>query len=438
MLRIKRQLIIFLALIFTLPLLFFNTNSVGAACPPDDFEATCVIQPQSAWPPSGCPAWEWTCPSGGSETCDAGFYACSRGCCPIGTYSYSQGSYYSYSQGYYYGYSQSSYPPTCTVSLAPATTSVTQGSTRTFTATVSNIQNGSVSSVNFSSGNTGIATVSPASDTSVVYNTVATGTGQGSTTIRADVIMSGSSRCNATSNITVTRPNPWWQTIDSDLFSTGNITSNIPGTCTGGCIPRLIRDGAGGYPGVAAFTGTLNTGLGTTSSTNWSANSGLSAGKTYSYAYFVRQIPSSVVMNEIASPSINGSELASGGTESNGYYYYHFDGAALGDLTITGNTTIVGDRKVVLLVEGGNLTLAGQVRISSPGQGFFMAVVGETSGGSKGNTFVSQTVGGTNDGVPEIEGIYVTDNQFNTGTAGAASDTQLHIRGSVAAYAGIN
>jgi len=321
--------------------------------------------------------------------------------------------------------------PSCSVDLTPNAPSISEGAGTTFTASVTNIQNGTVSSVNYASTNTSIVTVSPASDTTVVYNTVGTGVAVGSASVTANVIMSGSSRCSDTSPVTVTPANPWWQAGNSDIITSGDITSLVP------ALLRLILDGIGGYPGVAAYGGSLNTSSGSLSSKDWKVNTNFSDPRTYNYAFFEKQIPNDVTFNEIVSPTIDGSELTSGGVESRGVYWYHFDGTQ-GDLTITGNITILGTRRVVLMVEGANLNLNGKINIGTKGSGFFMAIAGENSSGGKGSIVVDPAVGGAADGVPELEGLFVADDTFSTGTLGANLDSQLHVRGSVASYGGMN
>jgi hypothetical protein len=296
------------------------------------------------------------------------------------------------------------------------------------------VNSGFVDSVDFVSGNTSIATVDPASDSTPVYSTQATGGSIGSTTVRADVVMSGAVTCTDTSTIDVIAAGPWWQAIDADLITNANIRSTIPATCTGACTPNLILDGAGGYPGVAAYGGTLNTGSGGTSSTNWAANTTFNDKRTYSYTWFRKLVPNDVTFNEIASPSITNADIASGGTLSRDFYWYHFDGSTLGDLTITGNVTIPTGRNVVVFVEGANLYLQGDINIQTKGDGFIMFIVGKTSTGLKGDIVVDSTVGGAADGVPEIEGLYLAESEFYTG----AGTSQLHVRGSIAAYEGIS
>ena len=327
--------------------------------------------------------------------------------------------------------------PSCTVDLLPASASVAVGSKTSFDASVANILNGTISQVNFSSLNTSIATVFPLSDSSPVYSTEATGVNVGSTTIRAGVIMSGAERCFDTSAITVTAPGPWWQVKDSDVSTSGNLISPIPASCTlPACNPVFGLKGTGGFPGVPAYGGTtadFQAGAGTGNAAeapyNWLASSSYQ-GKIYDYAYFARQIPSDVTFTEITTPTVNGGDFNSGGAPSRGYVWYHYNGATLGNMIISGNINLTGSRRVVLLVEGADLYITGRIGIQSSGNGFFMVVVGKDANGLKGNIIVDPAV--SHPTSPGLEGIFVAEREFRTG----AGTSQLWVRGSVVAYDG--
>ncbi len=321
--------------------------------------------------------------------------------------------------------------PSCTVDLTPNTATVQTGSASTLTAAVT--WNGTVTQVNFLSGNTSIVTVNPASDTTVVYSTQASGVSVGSTTVRADVIMSGASRCNDTSTVNVIVAGPWWQVKDADVTTNGNLISPIPGTCTlPACNPVLGLKGTGGFPGVPAYGGATadfqagaGTGRAAEDPYNWLAASRYN-GRTYDYAFFERQIPDDVVINELT-PPVTGGTFNSGGTPSRGYVWYHWNGATLGDLTIGGNVNLVGSRRVVLMAEGANVTINGRIQLQNPGQGFFMMVVGKDTNGLKGDILVDPSV-------DDIEGIFLAESEFKTGVA----SSQFNARGSVVAYEGIS
>jgi hypothetical protein len=329
----------------------------------------------------------------------------------------------------------------CTVDLTPSTSSFSVGSAQSFTANLSGVS-GTVDRVEFASNNTSIATVNPSQDASSPYTTDATGVAVGTTSVDAFVIMGGNPVCNDSAAVNVSEAGPWWQVIDADIFSLGNLISEIPAGCSGACTPMFDLDGPGGFPGLPIYTGTYDfsdgSGQGTASSTNWLAEATFSDTRTYNYSFFDKRVPADATLNEITSPSIPGTDITSGGTAYDGYYWYHYDGDTYGDLAITSDVTIAADRKVILFVESADLDIQGNISIQTDGQGFLLVIVGETASATKGNITIDSSVGGTGDGVPEIEGLFLADNTFSTGTTGAGNDNQLHIRGSVAAYGGIN
>jgi hypothetical protein len=129
----------------------------------------------------------------------------------------------------------------------------------------------------------------------------------------------------------------------------------------------------------------------------------------------------------ISAQSVPGSEFESGGTAVDGIYWYQYDGSSLGDLTIN-SAADLGSRKVVLFVKNANLIIDGNINYTH-GSGLFMAIV-------TGNISVAPTVGGGGGAPADLEGVYVADGQFITGSTSSASDEQLWIRGVVAAYGG--
>jgi hypothetical protein len=295
------------------------------------------------------------------------------------------------------------------------------------------IQAGSVDSVAFRSPENGrLIQIDPGLDTTFIYQTEVTGLAAGEAPVSAQVTMGGVMRCSDSSTITVGTSDPWWQVIDADITTNGDLISPIPGSCSlPACNPVLGLRGAGGFPGVPAYGGTTadflsgaGNGNAAESPYNWLANSRYN-GRTYDYAFFERQIPDDVVINELT-PPVTGGTFNSGGTPSRGYVWYHWDGASLGDLSINGNVNLVGSRRVVLMVEGANVLINGRIQLQNPGQGFFMIVVGKDSNGLRGDISVDPSV-------DDLEGIFLAESEFRTGV----SSTQLQVRGSVAAYDGV-
>lgn len=308
--------------------------------------------------------------------------------------------------------------PSCTVNLTPDPGSVGAGSSITMTANVI-AQNGSVSRVDFSS--TPNVSVNPASDSDPLggWTSVITGITPGPATITANVYMAGVLLCSdSTSNFEVTNPGAWWQVGDSDVtIVAGDLVSPIPGSIF------FDLDGSGGFPGVPMFSGNYDfssgVGSGSVSSTSWLSDAAYVSLSQYHYAYFLRLVPGDAIRSTIASNSITPNYLKNQGAESpDGYKWYFRDG----DLTMQGEPTL-GSDKVILFVNG-NLTIDGIIDLTR-GSGFFMAIV-------SGNITVDPDVRHPSAGEPELEGLFVANGNFISGSDG--DDEQLHIRGMVTAY----
>lgn len=310
--------------------------------------------------------------------------------------------------------------PTCSISLVPTATTITQGQNQVFSVSV-NSQAGNIDRVNFASSNSSVAPISPASDSTAVYETTAQGAGTGTTSITANVVMSGAVRCSASANLTITPPNApaWWQVKDGDVTAKGNISSRVPA----GNFFEVA--GGGGYPGIPVSNGQANFESGSVSSKGWLVANTTTLGKNFDSQWFKGRVPEDVVFNQIPTNLVEGNFFTSGGQESYGYYWYRFDGSASNlDLTIN-NPINLGSRKVILFVDSANLYLNGNINLTD-GQGFFLAVVGKNAAGNKGNLFIGSGVG-------EIEGLFVADSTVRTG----AGSSQLRVRGAITAYLGI-
>ena len=230
----------------------------------------------------------------------------------------------------------------------------------------------------------------------------------------------------ATPSPTPTPAGAWWQVKDGDVWSKGNLQSLVPGGKV------FLDDGDGGFPGIPAYVGSINSGSGSISAKNWNAASSY-LGKTFDYAYFYSLIPSGVVPYQITTPTISDNNyFVNNGAESGGYYWYKFDGQAMGsDLTISANDLeFNGNRKTILFVDSANLILngnpSGKIKVNSGG--FLMVIVGKDAGSGKGEIRVAGSV-------ETLDGIYQADNKFLT----LSGSDQLVVTGSVAvAYGSIN
>lgn len=209
----------------------------------------------------------------------------------------------------------------------------------------------------------------------------------------------------------------WWQIKDSDITSNGTLNSSVPAGLYFGL------QGLGGYAGVPTYTTTTNITQSNSSVDQWITQNTNKSMPVFDYSYFSNQIPDDVVFNNISSPSISISDLASGGTATHGYYWYKYDGSTSGvDLHITSGSSL-GSRKVILLVDSANVFFDSNVNLTD-GLGFFMTVADR-------NIYVDPTVGGG--GAPHLEGFFIADETFNTG----AGTNQLHVRGAIVSYGGI-
>ena len=314
------------------------------------------------------------------------------------------------------------------IDLVPGSVSITPGDNATLTAIITSAS--PIDRVEFVSADTAIATISPSSDNSSLYQTVVTGVSAGVTQVTATVYLTGfpSGAGSDSSTITIGHE-PWWQTQDVDVITTGNIQSAIPSGCSlPVCNPVFSISGSGGYPGVPVYGGTsVSFESGSTSSTNWMANSVYSQRRAYDYSYFRSLIPQGITLNPVASVSVDGSFFESGGTtDSSGYTWYLYNGASLGStLRINTNMSLSGGRRVILFVENADIELGGRINLADRGDDFVMLVV-------DGDTRILPVV--ANPAGAALEGVYMTDGTFATGQG----DQQLRIRGFVAAHTGMN
>jgi hypothetical protein len=316
-----------------------------------------------------------------------------------------------------------------------------------YTVSHVNSPNGSIDGVRFTSSNAAVVSLCSSTtrpcpsgsgsynDGSAVYNTNATGYVLGGTaTIRSGMIMEAYERCFATANVEVVNPGPWWQEKEGDLITNGSIFSDISGGCAAfpsSCDASLILYDSGNYPGVpqsgdsisAGGNGTISEGYG------WNSRPVTYGGPLLSYDYFRNKLPETVSPQTISTSPIDQGMLTSGGTEypsGSGYYYYVYNGDSLVITDGDGNLDI-GGRKVIVFAQG-NVNIQSKITLTD-GVGSFILVAG-------GDISVSPSVAGPMEStpVPDLEGIYFTEEQFTTGSLGESLDTPLHVRGSVIAW----
>jgi len=239
--------------------------------------------------------------------------------------------------------------------------------------------------------------------------------------------------CDPLSKEVTIVPRPgWWQVVGADIWSIGDIISQIPPIVTN----FLNRLGLGGYSGIA-ITGSGIVEVGddggevSEGAEDWIVHTAYK-GDTYGYDYFESKVISEVKekwLNDIG--IISSSEIDSNGLVENctnarvdGYCWLKREG----NLTLKGQN--LGDEKIVLFVEGGTLRIDEMITLND-GTGFLMAIVGENDlGGGNITVAILDDAGGDD---PELEGIFVADNLFSTG----GIEEQLKVRGSVVAWQGI-
>lgn len=308
-------------------------------------------------------------------------------------------------------------PPSCTVSFNFPNYSVGIGGSATAGINLT-FKNGTVSSVNYSSSNAGIATVNPTSVATSPYLTTITGVQNGTATINANVVMAGLTRCSASATVLVFNP-PWWKVIDADVLTNGVLNVVLPQN------QYFNLAGAGGSPGVTVYGDSTSLTNQTVSQTGWLANSATSTAKVYGSVYFLNILENSTqVINDVPVASLTqymvDTTLPAAG--SDGYVYFLYDSAKLGRIPLNIDALSLGDKKIIMLVKGAaDVNINGTIN-RTLGKGFFMVV-------TPGNINVAPAVGGGTL-TPDLEGIYIADGSFKTGTG----TTRLWVKGTVVSY----
>ncbi len=313
----------------------------------------------------------------------------------------------------------------CSMSFNPAKLEVQTGTSTVVNVAVNNVKGGKFEDVTFKSSNTNVLTTNPAKDTSSPYQTTVNALSQGTINLTASGTISGNNNAcskSITAYVYDRYVTSWWRANKADVTTNGSLISIIPTTCNNNNNCILIK---GSNPGVASYGTTYDfkegPTLGTVSNQGWIVNTTY-ATKLYDYSYFEKMAPSTTVWNTLPSNAVAGAVLKNTGIKSpDGYYWFK----AVGDMNITTSFNI-NNRKVILYVEGGDLTFSGNVDIDTIGSDFFMAVVGKAADGSKGNINLAPAV-------DKVEGIFVSDNSFNTGTGNVA----LLVKGSVVSWGGV-
>lgn len=289
------------------------------------------------------------------------------------------------------------------------------------------------STVSYSSDDPSICDVVPGPVGPAFVTTVTAGSTVNSTIIHATAYDSTGAVCDtAQTTCDVGNVPSWCQIKEGDVIAAGitgagDVRCSISQVCVDDptCDGNLIIYDSGESPGVVAVAGTIDPGVGNVSDPtnyNWFVVNDTYDGKVYNYAYFETQTNQLSFKDPGSTISLVGDF---GLPDASGYRW----AKRTGDVTI-GNDIDIGPNKVVLLVDG-NFYINGKINV---GTGFFIVI-------SSGDIIVNYNVkdanglGATPDGLPELEGLYFADGAFISDTESPFTplDSQLHVRGSVAA-----
>lgn len=328
-------------------------------------------------------------------------------------------------------------PSSCSLSLVSNPSSPEVGQGGTLFATVTN-SGGTVTQVQFSvTSGSSVTIVSPSSgvdDTppspfSADYTTSATS----QSTVEAVATMDTGTTCSDTITITPSTPGPWWQVTGGEVISRGTIRSLIPLSCAldATCQEFLILPKpVSGRPSTAIcgldydFSNGASKGS-VSPSGEWLVQTDTKA-STYTYGFF-RNRASGKVFTNLSSPNqITTSTISSADDTSpqNGGYAWiqAYGNASLGE---PGGSSVVNINKRAVIFVDGDLTIHDRVRLVDPEDDFLMVVV-------SGDINVHPDLVSPDVNTAAIQGIFVADGTFATGTNGA-DDGILVIEGSVAA-----
>ena len=342
--------------------------------------------------------------------------------------------------------------PRCVVQNNLAPTVWTVGQTGKMNANISYYDGGTFSSVSFTSTDQTVLQLVAGSNilnsNQLIRKNVAT-LAPGTSTYRVRVTLTNGATCQRATTVTVNAASSWWQVYNSgDVISAGDITSQIPDTCTaaeagGTCrdelvvedtsslIPGLVVYGSGTpvYKATASSGGNAN--IGGAAGPSWTSLTSYN-GTQYSYDYF-SSLASAKTFKSI-SGNINQGDINSTTADADGFVWIK----AVGDLHVQSAINI-SSKKAIIFIQDGDLYIDKEVRVNNSETDFVMFIVGN-SGGTGGNIYVDPSVGNNSatDTTPNLTGVFWADGIFDSGTSGLNLDKKLVIYGSVAAQGGFN
>ncbi len=218
----------------------------------------------------------------------------------------------------------------------------------------------------------------------------------------------------------IVRPGKFWQAKDADVIALNDIASYIPEGS------YLLTKGSN-TSGIAFYNGNIRIGEGSVSESGWGAvkTNIASVYNLYNYSYFEGKVPSEVrngwgnsqgVINSPVSPlSLSNFTTGNNSILKDNYYWTKVNG----DLQISSSSNF--DKKLMLFVNG-KVTIKGDItlRNADVGNNGFLMVI------ATGDIEIDPAV-------TRIDGIFVSDSSFSTGTRGSRQDSQLKVNGTVIA-----
>lgn len=327
-------------------------------------------------------------------------------------------------------------PPcaSCNISLNPSSMQALIGQTSIMAANVTLSPAGgtTITQTAFTSSNPAIVSVT-SPDTTSPYTTNITAGAIGTATIHATATLANGGTCTTEpasgSSVTVISPNPWWQIIGGHVISGGAIRSPIPPTCTAPACANylLINDLVSNRPSAAIYqsdydfsSDPLSRGI-VSNSDQWLVKTGTNP-NIYTYQYFRNLSSGKPFVTLAANSNVDPAVVSQARGAGESYLWIVVNGNATIDQPLDIN------QKVILFVDG-NLSINGKIRLTNANasERFLMVVV-------SGNINVSSSVFSASAADPALNGIFVANGTFSTGTNGT-DDNRLVVRGTVAAGA---
>ena len=231
--------------------------------------------------------------------------------------------------------------------------------------------------------------------------------------------------CSKTIYLEIIDSAKWWQVEDADVFAKGVLNSILPG---GVDYFDLKGSHNPGVPVHASGIPDFGSNGGAVSETGWLVLSDINLSDQYDYTYYNKAISKDaeekVVEINGASKSGNTLENIIDGAVADSRGYKWLKATHLTGFAINGQALDIGanDRVIMFVDADSGIDIRENINVADGG--YFMLI-------SDGNINI-------NPDVTNLEGIYVADEDFITGSNGENLDDQLNVRGSVVAWSNVN